>query len=317
MIKVGIAGLGNWGGILLRNFREHEEFEVVAAAVKHPERLRDGLDGIPLMSTDALLLRQGIDAVVVATPTETHFDLGERVLRSGRDLFMEKIFTLTAREGVILADLARDNDLKIFVDYTFAFSAAIAQMKQLVDDGEIGQISAIHLAMEQTGTFGHDVYQLLGCHMLSLLHLFAPLDSLNFARFDIDVKKGLVEEGRILFRSRTGNIAGTIDLSLNNNRTTRMVRIVGEKDGERKVLTYNGKSADFPLSLATYRPVGKVKGKDTKVKTDFKKEFDEGNNLHHVLDYFANYLKGVIGYPSNVEIAVLINQVLERTHLKF
>ena len=79
-----------------------------------------------------------IDAVAIATPVATHFELARRVIESGRHVLIEKPMTSTSEESRQLIDLAASAGVVLMVDHTFLYTGAVRKIRELLDSGELG-----------------------------------------------------------------------------------------------------------------------------------------------------------------------------------
>ena len=80
-----------------------------------------------------------VDAVAIATPVFTHYELAKKALEEGKSVFVEKPFTYTVAEAEELIELAEKKKLKIMVDHTFLYTGAVKKIKQLVEDSVLGR----------------------------------------------------------------------------------------------------------------------------------------------------------------------------------
>jgi predicted dehydrogenase len=112
-----------------------------------------------------------IDAVAIITPVWTHFDLARAALESGKHIFVEKPFTSTSDQAEALIELAQQRDLKIMVDHTFLFTGAVKKIRQLVDQGELGDLYYYDSMRVNLGLFQHDIDVIwdLAPHDLSIM----------------------------------------------------------------------------------------------------------------------------------------------------
>ncbi len=103
MIGIGVIGYGYWGPNLVRNFAEVPGSRVVAVSDLRPERLAQVQARYPAVKTTQdhgdLIADPAIDAVVIATPVSTHFDLAMQALQAGKHVLVEKPLTATAEQG--------------------------------------------------------------------------------------------------------------------------------------------------------------------------------------------------------------------------
>jgi predicted dehydrogenase len=175
MIRMGVIGYGYWAPNIVRNLHNFEGCRVVAVCDKDPSALRrakQAYPGIEVMTDSSEFLRSTqMDAVAVVTPVWTHFELTKAALLNGKHVFVEKPFTSTAEQAEELIELAETKNLKIMVDHTFLFTGAVRKMRQLVDEGVLGNLYYYDAMRVNLGLFQHDVSVLwdLACHDLSIM----------------------------------------------------------------------------------------------------------------------------------------------------
>ncbi len=146
MIKVAVVGFGYWGRNLVRNFHELDALRLVCdkdeTALKRLQRKYPGSE-VCLAFTD-VIWRKDIEAVVIATPAETHFDLAREALLAGKHAFVEKPLALTVEEGQVLVDLAIERKLTLMVGHILHYHPAVKKLKELIDSGELGKIQYLY-----------------------------------------------------------------------------------------------------------------------------------------------------------------------------
>ena len=175
MIKVGVIGYGYWGPNLVRNFGECGLADVKAVSDLRPDRLRQVAARYPSVRTTTdhreLLGDAGIDAVAIATPVSSHFDLALQALQAGKHVLVEKPFPATADQGQRLIDEAARRKLTLMVDHTFLYTGAVRKIKELVQAGDLGQLYYYDSVRVNLGLFQHDVNVLwdLAVHDLSIM----------------------------------------------------------------------------------------------------------------------------------------------------
>src|SRR6185436_20185471 len=102
MINIGVIGYGYWGPNLVRNFFANRNCQVIAVADQRPERLENLSLIYPTINrvktADEIIYDNSIDAVVIATPVFTHFELAKKALMSGKHVLLEKPMTSTVAE---------------------------------------------------------------------------------------------------------------------------------------------------------------------------------------------------------------------------
>jgi len=178
MLRVGLIGLGYWGPNLARNFESLPDCRLTAICDRNPERLGHVAQMYPTAiattDSDELLASGEVDAVIIGTPTKTHYALARAALLSGLHVFVEKPLATTTRECAELIRLAEARGLVLFVGHVFLYSAAVAKLKDLVSSGELGELYYISSARLNLGPIRNDVSALwdLAPHDVSIvLHL--------------------------------------------------------------------------------------------------------------------------------------------------
>lgn len=177
-IAVGIIGCGYWGPNLIRNFSACPRTRLAAVYDASPEKLealRRQHPHLNLVSSLDEFLDLPLEAVAIATPVSTHFSLAARCLEAGRHVLVEKPLASTAAEAQALIDLAKLHQRVLMVDHTYLFSNAIRRVKELVTQGELGDLYYIDSVRINLGLFQHDINVVwdLAPHDLSIAdHIF-------------------------------------------------------------------------------------------------------------------------------------------------
>jgi predicted dehydrogenase len=120
---------------------------------------------------DAMLADPTVDAVVVATPVSTHFDLALAALRAGKHVLVEKPITTTSVEARRLIEEAQQRGLTLMVDHTFVYTSAVRKIHELIAGGALGRLLYYDSVRVNLGLFQHDVSVLwdLAVHDLSIM----------------------------------------------------------------------------------------------------------------------------------------------------
>ena len=119
----------------------------------------------------ALLGRDDIDAVVVATPLSTHFAFARAAILQGKHVLVEKPLAATVREAETLAELAATHDVRLMVDHTFVYTGAVRKIRALIDQGELGELLYLDSVRVNLGLFQYDTNVIwdLAPHDLSIM----------------------------------------------------------------------------------------------------------------------------------------------------
>jgi predicted dehydrogenase len=181
MISIGVIGYGYWGPNLVRNFAELPSVRVRAVSDLRPERLAYVAGRYPdvKVTTDsrAVLSDPDLDAVAIATPVSTHYDLAMQALRAGKHVLVTKPLAATLEQGEQLVNEAARRRLVLMVDHTFVYTGAVRKIKELIDAGQLGQLYYYDSVRVNLGLFQHDVNVLwdLAAHDLSIMDYVLPL----------------------------------------------------------------------------------------------------------------------------------------------
>ena len=175
MIRVGVIGYGYWGPNVLRNLHGLDSAQVVTVCDRIPAAQKHAKHTYPSVqvTSDAneILCSPNIDAVAIITPVWTQFELAKAALENGKHVFVEKPFTSTSGQAEALIELAQKRDLKIMVDHTFLFTGAVKKIRQLIDQGELGDLYYYDSMRVNLGLFQHDIDVIwdLAPHDLSIM----------------------------------------------------------------------------------------------------------------------------------------------------
>lgn len=179
-VKVAVVGSGYWGKNLVRNFEELGALHTICD--KNIATLRSFQEKYPnkkfQTSYESVLQNPEIDAIVIATPAETHYKLAKQALKADKDVFVEKPLSLRVSEAEELHHLASARARILMVGHILLFHPAIVKLKEIIDSGELGKIHYVYSNRLNLGKFRTEE---------NILWSFAP--------HDISVMLYLLEEG--------------------------------------------------------------------------------------------------------------------------
>jgi predicted dehydrogenase len=179
-INIGVIGYGYWGPNLVRNFAEIPGAQVTSVSDFKPELLAKVQARYPTIkvTTDSQDLFQDptIDAIVIATPVSTHFNLALAALQAGKHVLVEKPMTTSSEQAMRLIEEAEKRNLVLMVDHTFVYTGAVRKMYDLVATNVIGDIYYYDSVRVNLGLFQHDVNVIwdLAVHDLSIMDYVLP-----------------------------------------------------------------------------------------------------------------------------------------------
>jgi predicted dehydrogenase len=175
MVNVGVIGYGYWGPNLVRNFMETPGASVRAVADLDARKLELVKRRHPAVHVTGdfleLIHDAKVDAVAIATPVSTHFELAMAALKAGKHVWLEKPMTETSLQARKLVEEAQRRNVTLLVDHTFVYTGAVRKMREIVDAGDLGDIYYYDSIRVNLGLFQRDVSVIadLAVHDFSIL----------------------------------------------------------------------------------------------------------------------------------------------------
>jgi len=251
-IRIGIVGFGAWGPNHLRNMRSQEGVSVTMVADLSQERLAACRKQYPTIATteniDTLLASPEIDAVVVATPLITHYEIVKKALLAGKHVLAEKPLTKTGDEAMDLVKIAESNNLVLMVGHVFMFNPGILYLKAEIDKGELGRVYYIDTVRTNLGPIRQDVGAIydLASHDISICNFLLgsqPVEvSANAAHF---LQDGKVEDVGFVTLVYPNNVICNLHASWLDPRKVRNLTVVGDK----KMATWDDMNTSEPVRI--------------------------------------------------------------------
>ena len=175
MIGIGVIGYGYWGPNLVRNFAERADAAVRVVCDLRDPRLETVRRQYPVVRTTRtpadVWNDPSVQAVVIATPAEYHFELAMAALQAGKHVLVEKPIASDSAQASRLIDEAAKRRLTLMVDHTFVYTGAVQKMRELTQAGELGDIYYYDSVRINLGLFQPDVNVVwdLAVHDLSIM----------------------------------------------------------------------------------------------------------------------------------------------------
>ena len=233
MVNIGIIGCGQWGFNHLRIFFQMPNCKVLICCDADTKRLEAIKKMYPHLKTTnnykEILKRKDIQAVVVATPTATHYKIVKDCLVSHKDVFCEKPMSASPKETKELLGLSKRLKKILMIGYVFVFNPGIIELRNLIKSGKLGNIYYLCSARTNLGPIRNDVNVVwdLACHDVSILWFLLGKSPIEVtAKGGIFLQKGVDD---VVFASLTypGNILCNIHASWLEPRKIREIIVVG------------------------------------------------------------------------------------------
>lgn len=244
MIRIGVIGCGYWGPNLIRNFSHLKGSDVAICSDLSEDRLKHMQSLYPKLETTTdyrRVLSSNVDAVVVATPPETHARLTIEALRAGKHVFVEKPLALSSAEGASMVAEAEKAKRVLLVGHTFVYTAAVNKIKEVIDSGELGEIFYVSTTRVNLGIFQEHVNVVwdLAPHDISILnYILDRMPESVATQASCSIRKN-VEDVAFINLRYPGNVLAHIHVSWLNPNKIRSTTVVGSK----KMLVYDDISA--------------------------------------------------------------------------
>lgn len=253
MVTIAQIGVGYWGPNLLRNLVSNNNCEVKIVADLSENRRSFVNKLYPSVEitdcTNDVFNNSEIDAIVIATPVETHFDLTIKALKSGKHVLVEKPMATKVDQVKQIDRLAKKKDLIAMVGHTFLYNNAVRYVKKLIDKGELGNIRYIYSQRVNLGRIRRDVDAMwnFATHDISIIQYWLnEPEPIKVTRNGMDyVQKGIDD---VVFMNIVypGNIMANIHVSWLDPHKIRRMTVVGSKKmvvyddiAENKVAIYD------------------------------------------------------------------------------
>lgn len=249
MLRLGIIGIGHWGPNLLRNFHEHPDVELrIVCDNDQDKQAKLGRYNIGFTGDYRDVLSDSlIDAVVIATPLSTHYEIAKAALLSGKHVFIEKPLASTLSHCAELLKLSVERELVLMVGHVFLYNNAIRYVKECIDSGELGNIMFIHGQRTNLGPVRRDANALwdLASHDVSIFNYWLgrmpeSVSAVGSALLDPDIED--VVSATFCYE---GGVKCNILASWLHPCKTRLITVVGDK----RMLVWDDMSVAEPVRI--------------------------------------------------------------------
>ncbi len=253
-LRVGQAGLGYWGRNLARNFDDLTELRWLCDSSE--ERLAEFAERYPDARVtgdfDELLAADDVDAVVIATPVPTHYPLARAALAAGKHVFVEKPPAMQVAEMAELIGLAESGGLVLMPGHLLLYHPAVQKLKELIDDGELGEVLVVYGNRQNLGKIRMDENALwsLGVHDLSVIQYLIEEEIVEAAAHGhAFLNKGVEDVVFCYLRFASGKIAH-MHLSWLDPHKMRRLTVVGRD----KMAVFDDMELDHKITVYDKAP---------------------------------------------------------------
>lgn len=251
IINLGVIGCGHWGPNFVRNFSLMTAINVFWVCDLDQERLAHIKQLYPTVKVTKgykkIIKDQRIDAVIIATPTVTHYQVAKECLLCNKHVLVEKPLAIKVRDAEELVELAEEKRRILMVGHTFEYNPAINKISEFIKKGRLGKIYYLYSTRTNLGPLRSDVSALwdLVPHDISIFSYLLNSQPLKVtaqgARY---LQKG-IEDVVFITLYYPHNVVAGIHVSWLNPRKVREITIVGSK----RMVVFDDLSSTSPIRL--------------------------------------------------------------------
>jgi predicted dehydrogenase len=250
--KIGTVavGYGYWGPNVVRNLTQQPEFELLALCEREESRIDEFQTrhpGLPVeRDFERALEDPRVEAVSVATPPHSHFELVSKALEAGKHVLVEKPLAASSEEAAILIQMAEERELVLLPGHTFVYSPPVNKVRDLIRDGDLGEVYFVTSSRMNLGMYqGDGVVLDLAPHDLSILLHWIGKPLVEVTATGRSVFQEGIHETAFLTLTFEGGTQANVQLSWLAPRKMREMVVVGS----RRMAQYLDTASEHPVRI--------------------------------------------------------------------
>ena len=318
--EVGLIGFGYWGPNLARNFAAHPDAHLAVIADRSEKRLeaaRTAYQWAALKSDPMDVISDpAIQAVVIATPPETHRDLAIAAMEHGKHVLVEKPLATTTADAEEMVRVAQRCGRTLMVDHTFLFTGAVRRMKRCIDDGDLGEVNYFDSTRINLGLFQSNVNVIwdLAPHDIAIMLHLLPGPVRTVSAFGACHVHSAVENIAYITFRFDGNLLAHLHVNWLSPVKIRKT-IIG---GSRKMLVYDDMETSEKLKIFDAgADLARTKEEAYRTFVEYRTgdilipRLDKTEALAAETDHFLRVLRGKEELVSGGNLGVEVVRVIE------
>lgn len=281
MIKIGIIGVGKWGKNHLRVFSAIDGCDLIGFADPNPETKKFADEHKVKYFNDYNDLLKEVEAVAIATPTNTHYNITKKCLNAGKHVLVEKPVTIYSDEAKELVELAKNNKLILSVGYLFRFNPSVKKLKEIMKSiGKIHYITSRYVHSTKPPRKDSGAILNLGIHIIDVLNFIVEERPESvFCKKSNLLSKELEDSAIMILNYK--NFTADIEVSCCHPEKKRDMWIIGSK--EKVYIDFlKQELIRYPINIS-YEGVVR--------KGEIREEIVPSEPLKEELEYFCNCVK--------------------------
>ena len=251
MIKLAVIGCGHWGPNHIRVFNSLPDSTVGAVVDLDDNRLRSVRETYPEIRCERdyrrVLEDPGFDAVVVATPVSSHYDIVRESILAGKHVLCEKPLCKNSEQAQELVGLALAKGRTLMVGHVFLFNPGIMKLKELVESGELGELQYLSASRANLGAFCPDInvaYD-LATHDISIFNWLLGSEPEAVSATGASFVQSNIEDVAFVSMRYPGNVLTNIHVSWLDPKKVRQITVVGR----RQMATWDDLQPTSPIAI--------------------------------------------------------------------
>ena len=250
-MKVAVIGAGHWGPNLVRNFDTHKKTSVAWVIDQNQDRLELVKPRFPTAqlsaNADDALSDPEVQAVVVATPTSTHYEIVEKALQRGKHVLVEKPITTDGEQARKLCELAEKQKLVLMVGHVFLFNPAVQKVKDYLKAGDLGRLHYVSMVRTNLGPVRMDVNAAwdLAAHDISIVNYWLDAKPTTASAVGGNWINEGIEDAIFATLRYPNDVLVNLHASWLNPRKARDITVVGDA----RMLTLDDMNVQEPIRI--------------------------------------------------------------------
>jgi predicted dehydrogenase len=250
-VGVAVIGAGHWGPNFIRNFEDPPRSRLVCVVDRDAARLDQVRSRFPHVDVsqdaESVWSDSQVDAVVVATPTSTHYPLVKAALLAGKHVLVEKPITTCAAHAEELGELAGRSRRVLMVGHVFLYNAAVQRVRRYVEAGDLGRIYYVSMVRTNLGPIRMDVNAAwdLASHDISIANYWLGMKPVAASAVGGTWINSGIEDAVFATIRYPYDILVNLHVSWLNPRKAREITVAGEK----RMLTFDDMNLSEPVRL--------------------------------------------------------------------
>jgi len=260
-----LIGMGYWGKNYYRILNTNDNINLTAVVDTAPyDKLNSKVQYFQNIE-NFIDSEHRIEAAVVSTPTNTHYEITKKLLSNNIHVLVEKPLALNSDEAEELINLARERGLVLLVDHTFLYNEAINFAINMIQNGEIGKLLHINFERTNLGPIRNDVSCLwdLTAHDISILNAITNLEPNQIKASSFNTNKSEVFDMVNISLNYENNLFVTMFSSWLHPEKNRKIKIVGDE----KMIIFDDLNINEPIKIY-----------DKKFDQIYDKQSEQNNN---------------------------------------